>query len=74
MALPELNKRINSYRSALKDDPDNQEINLAAAFCYLQLGIYDKALLSFEKVMGNFDNSEAFFMRRSVCLTAGSHS
>ena len=39
--------------------------------CYLKLGLYDKALLAFEKAMeNNFDNSETFFYA-AICLLGG---
>jgi tetratricopeptide (TPR) repeat protein len=62
MPLPEVNKYANSYRKALSENPDNQDLNTSIALCYLKLKLYDKALPAFEKAMeDNFDNSETFF-------------
>ncbi|MBQ9513815.1 MAG: tetratricopeptide repeat protein [Clostridia bacterium] len=67
----ELNKYANSYRKALAEDPDNKQLNLSIAMCYLKLKLYDKALPAFEKAIeDNFDNSESFFYA-AVCLLHG---
>ena len=67
----ELNKYANSYRKALAEDPENKQINLSIAMCYLKLKLYDKALPAFEKAIeDNFDNSEAFFYA-AVCVLHG---
>lgn len=62
MPLAEVNKYANSYRKTLAENPDNKDINIAIAFCYLRLKLYDKALPAFEKGMeDNFDNADVFF-------------
>lgn len=71
MSMPEVNKFAGTYRKALAENPDNQELNNSAAMCYLKLKLYDKALPAFEKAMeDNFDNSETFFYA-AVCLLKG---
>lgn len=71
MALPEVNKYANSYREALTKAPDNKELNLSVAMCYLKLKLYDRAIPSFEKAIeDNFDNSEAYFYA-AICLLRG---
>ena len=71
MDVASLNKHIAVYRSALSTAPADSRLNLAMAFCYLQLKMYDKALSAFEKAMEeNFSNSEAFFYA-AVCLLNG---
>jgi len=70
-SLPELNKYASAYRKGLAENPDNRELNMSIAFCYLKLKIYDKALAAFEKAIDdNFDNSETFFYT-AVCLLKG---
>lgn len=72
-AMPpiEINKRANVYRRALVNHPDNQELNISIAFCYLKLKLYDKALPCFEKAIeDNFDNSEVYFYA-AICLLKG---
>jgi Uncharacterized enzyme of heme biosynthesis len=60
--MPEVNKYAATYRKALAENPDDQNLNTSIAMCYLKLKLYDQALLAFEKAMeDNFDNSEAFF-------------
>lgn len=69
-AMPpiEINKRANAYRKALVNHPDNQDLNMSVAFCYLKLKLYDKALPCFEKAIeDNFDNSEVYFYA-AICL------
>jgi tetratricopeptide (TPR) repeat protein len=58
----ELNKYASAYRKELIENPNNKELNISIAFCYLKLKLYDNALSAFEKAMEeNFDNSETFF-------------
>ena len=67
----ELNKYASAYRKELAENPDNRELNMSIAFCYLKLKLYDKALPAFEKAIeDNFDNSETFFYT-AVCLLRG---
>lgn len=62
MSLLEVNKYASSYREALSKAPDNKELNLSAAMCFLKLKLYDKAIPAFGKAIeDNFDNSEAYF-------------
>lgn len=71
MDVVALNKHIAVYRSALKTAHADGRLNLALAFCYLQLKMYDKALPAFEKAIeDDFGNSEAFFYT-AVCLLGG---
>ena len=71
MSPTELNKYTNTYRKALSESPNNQELNTSLAFVYLKLKLYDKALPAFEKALeDNFDNSETFFYT-AVCLLKG---
>jgi tetratricopeptide (TPR) repeat protein len=71
MQMPEVNKYAGTYRKALAENPDDQELNYSIAACYLKLKMYDKASEAFETAMqDNFDNSEAFFYA-AVCLLKG---
>ncbi len=71
MPLPMVNKYAGTYKKELAEDPDDQDLNTAIAFCYLKLKLYDKALPAFEKAMeDNFDNSETFFYA-AICLLQG---
>lgn len=71
MPMPQVNKYAGTYKKALEQDPDNQELNNSIAMCYLKLKNYDKALDAFERAMeDNFDNSETFFYA-AVCLLQG---
>lgn len=71
MPMPAVSKYANTYRKALAEDPDNQELNNSIAMCFLKLKLYDKALPAFESAMvDNFDNSETFFYA-AVCLLEG---
>ena len=65
--MPKVNQYAAAYRENLADNPDNQELNMSVAMCYLKLGMYDKAAEAFDKALeNNFDNSEAFSMRQSA--------
>ncbi len=62
MSPLDLNKQANAYRKALAEHPDDKDLNMSVAFCYLKLKLYDKAIPCFEKAIeDNFDNSETFF-------------
>lgn len=62
MSPMDLNKQANTYRKAMAGHPDDDELNMSIAFCYLKLKLYDKAIPCFEKALEeNFDNSEAYF-------------
>ena len=43
MPMPKVNQYAAAYRENLADNPDNQELNMSVAMCYLKLGMYDKA-------------------------------
>jgi tetratricopeptide (TPR) repeat protein len=67
----DLNKQANTYRKAMAGHPDDDELNMSIAFCYLKLKLYDKAIPCFEKALEeNFDNSEAYFYA-AVALLKG---
>jgi len=71
MDIPLLNQYVKRDRQALKDNPDNQELNTSIAHCYLKLKMYDEALFSFKKAIeDNFDNSETYFYA-ATCLLKG---
>ena len=61
-SLPGINKALSGYSKALAGSPDDPNLNTSAAFCYLKLKLYDKAIACFEKAMENcFDNSEIYY-------------
>lgn len=67
----DLNKQANTYKKAMTGHPDDDELNMSIAFCYLKLKLYDKAIPCFEKALEeNFDNSEAYFYA-SIALLKG---
>lgn len=71
MAMPEINKYVNTYKKALEENPNDMSLNKSIAMCYLKLRIYDKALLAFEKAAeDNFDDSEIYFYS-AICLLNG---
>ena len=62
MSPLDINKQASAYRKAMAGNPDNKDLNMSIAFCYLKLKLYDKALPCFEKAIeDNFDNSEVYF-------------
>lgn len=71
MPGPTVSKYASTYRQALKQAPDDPQLNSAIAMCYLKLKLYDKALEAFEKAIeDDFDNSETYFYG-AVCLLQG---
>lgn len=62
MSPLDINKQASAYIKAMAGNPDNKDLNMSIAFCYLKLKLYDKALPCFEKAIeDNFDNSEVYF-------------
>lgn len=69
MSQLEINKYASAYRKAMIGNPNNKDLNMSIAFCYLKLKLYDKALPCFEKAIeDNFDNSEVYFYAAICCL------
>lgn len=67
----DLNKQANAYKKAMSNNPDNEDLNMSIAFCYLKLKLYDKAIPCFEKALeDNFENSEAY-LYASIALLKG---
>ena len=67
----QLNKRVNNYRKALAEHPDDTRLNISVAMCYLRLKLYDKALQAFEKAIeDDFDNADTY-LYAAVCLLGG---
>ncbi len=67
----DLKKQASVYNKAMANHPDQEELNLSAAFCYLKLKLYDKAIPCFEKALeDNFDNADAYFYA-AVALLKG---
>lgn len=64
-------KYINKYRRGLAGYPNQTKLNITMAFCFLKLGMFDKALPYFEKAMeDDIDNAEAYFCT-GICLLGG---
>jgi len=62
MSVAEINKYANTYKKALGENPDNDNLKKSVAMCYLKLGLYDKAYASFnEAIEDNFEDSETYF-------------
>ena len=57
-----LKKKASIYNKAIAGDPENDELNMSIAFCYMKMNLYDKAIPCFEKALEeNFDNADAYF-------------
>ncbi|MCD8126550.1 MAG: hypothetical protein LUD82_03450 [Clostridiales bacterium] len=60
-----------AYRATLEEQPNNAEMNLAAAMCYLRLHLYDLAGRAFERATeGDMNNAETYFYA-AVALLKG---
>lgn len=71
LPLPQIGRYAGAYQQALAGNSDDARLNTSAAFCYLKLKLYDKALPCFEKAIeDNFNQSETFFYA-AVCLLRG---
>ncbi len=71
MPVSEVNKYASTYRKALEEHPNHDELNKSAAMCYLKLRLYDKALSAFEAAIeDDFNDSETYFYA-AVCLLRG---
>lgn len=57
-----LKKQASVYNKAMVENPDNDELNMSIAFCYMKMNLYDKAIPCFEKALEeNFDNADVYF-------------
>lgn len=71
MTQQQATKYANSFKNALKENPNNASLNFSVALCYLKLKLFDQALKAFEKAIeDNFDNSETYFYA-GICLLKG---
>lgn len=71
MPMPMVNQYAATYREALRNEPDAQDLNNSIGMCFLKLKLFDKALNAFEKaVVDNFDNPETFFYA-AICVLGG---
>lgn len=62
MAEDDVRKYTNTYKKVLSSHPDQPELNMTMAFCFLKLKLFDKALPYFDKAIeDNIDGSEAYF-------------
>jgi len=62
MPAPEVNKYANAYRKELSANPDNKDLNISLAMCYLKLKMYDNAAVAFAKaVEDNFEDADRFY-------------
>ncbi len=71
MASQQVLKYTKVHTQNLEANPDNADLNLTMALCYLYLRLYDKAQPYFEKAIeDNFDNSEVY-LDAAICLLKG---
>lgn len=67
----ELTKYSKSYEKAIAENPESAEIFNSLAVCYLQLGLYSKAIEKFDKAIEmDFSNSNTF-LYAAVCVLKG---
>ena len=67
----DLNKYTNAYSSALRDNPDDPSLNTSIGICFLSLGLHDKAMLNFEKVIGADPENASAYCMAAMCLLKG---
>lgn len=71
MPGPEASKYASIYRQIEEAGGGSSEVDSAVAFCYLRLGLRDKALAKFEQAIeADLNNSETYFYA-AVCLLDG---
>ena len=71
LANADIGKYTSYYTKILSSDPGNRDVNVALAFCYMRLKLYDKATEAFDKAMdNNLDNPDVFFSA-AVALLKG---
>lgn len=62
MSLNEVNKYAKTYKTSLKENPENADLNSSIAMCYLKLKMYDEALKHYKlAIEADLDNSETYF-------------
>ena len=67
----ELTKYSKSYEKALAANGESAEICNSLAVCYLQLGLYGKALERFDKAIEMDFNNPDTFLYAAVCVLKG---
>ena len=71
MPSPMIKQYADSYKEALKNEPDAEDLNNSVAMCYLKLELHEEALSAFKKAIErDFDNSETYFYA-AICLLKG---
>mgnify|MGYP000038574240 CR=1 FL=1 len=71
MPIANVNNYISAYKKRLATTSKSPELNNSIAMCYLKLGLYAKALQSFEMAISeNIENSESYFYA-AICLLNG---
>lgn len=66
-----LNKYTNAYSDALKSDPKDPALNRSIGICYIKLGVYDKALNSFENLIETDPEGSFGYYGAAISLLEG---
>ena len=62
MSKQEIDKYYKSFSEASSVNPDNNIINKTLGMCFIKMGLYDKALACFDKIIiNNINDSEVYF-------------
>jgi len=67
----DLNKYVNVYSNALNNSPKDPSLNQSLGICFMSLGIYDKALASFEKLVETNPEGSFGYYAVAICLLNG---
>ncbi len=61
----------NAYREPLAARPNDGQLNLAAAMCFLRLHLYDQSMRAFERAMADDMNNAELYFYAAVALLKG---
>lgn len=64
-------KYISHYQQLLKDSADDEQLNCAMGICYLDLGLYDRAVKYFDKAIEQMPNSGDVYYNYALALFRG---
>jgi len=71
MGRSDINKYANAYTDALKNNPNDPSLNQSIGVCYIGLGVYDRALSYFEKIIDANPRESFGYFAAAISILGG---